>query len=384
MGRGTLRPTASGLDLVGGGVPGDGGIAEIGLVGHVAGQRGVVAEDGVFGDLLVVAHALEKSPEVRFFFVPGSAAIGESLPDGFLAGLGVVVLVPFLRIRFAHLSRIAGGVIAGGFVFAGLREIGDGVFGDFEDALGALEAINFRGIATEIEAEIDGRAAIVEERGVNVGHVATVREAEDGTERHSALGRRIPAEDEIHAAEGMDEEIASKGGAIFLPAAPTREDVGIERNFGDIALPGVPIEVFGREIGRRRIFPGAGGIVAAKGAFDESERADDAVGEELFGFGADDGAVALRTGLNDPAGFLLGCDHGDAVGGGMGHGLLAINVFAGTDGVDDYLFVPMIGNGGDEAVGFLCVEGIFLAAGGWQFFFVRFAGGGAGGGAGGV
>jgi hypothetical protein len=41
-----------GFNRVGGDVLGDGGFAEIGFVGHVAGQRGVVAEDGVFGDLL--------------------------------------------------------------------------------------------------------------------------------------------------------------------------------------------------------------------------------------------------------------------------------------------------------------------------------------------
>jgi len=48
--------------LVGGGVPGDGAYG-IGFVGHVAGEGGVVTEDGVFGDLLMVAHALEESPE---------------------------------------------------------------------------------------------------------------------------------------------------------------------------------------------------------------------------------------------------------------------------------------------------------------------------------
>src|SRR5260370_34098043 len=86
----------SGFDLVGGGVPGDGGLPEIRLVGHVARERGVVAEDGVFGDLLVVARPLEKSPEVRFFFVPGSAAIGETFRAGFLPGLGVGLRVPLL------------------------------------------------------------------------------------------------------------------------------------------------------------------------------------------------------------------------------------------------------------------------------------------------
>ncbi len=84
----------SGFNLVGGGVPRDGGSAEIGFVGHMAGQRGVVAEDGVFGDLLVVAHTLEKSPEVRLFSVPGFAAKSESLLHRLLAWLGVVLLVP--------------------------------------------------------------------------------------------------------------------------------------------------------------------------------------------------------------------------------------------------------------------------------------------------
>src|SRR5439155_87432 len=95
------------LDRVGVRVPIDGALAEIGFVGHVAGQRGVVTEDSVFDDLLMVARALEESPEVRFFFVPGSAAIVEALGDGLLAGLGIVLLVPFLEIDFAQCARIA-------------------------------------------------------------------------------------------------------------------------------------------------------------------------------------------------------------------------------------------------------------------------------------
>src|SRR5207245_4012254 len=189
-GRPCKRFRKLGFDLVGGGVPSDGGLAEIGFVGHVAGEGGVVAEDGVFSDLLVIAHALEKSPEVRFFSVPGFAAISETLFHGFLAGLGIVVLMPFLEISVAHRLWIAGGVIARRLVFAGLREIGDGVFRDFENSLGTLEAVDFRRIATEIEAEIDRRAAVIEERGVDVGHVAAVREAKNGAESHGALGWR--------------------------------------------------------------------------------------------------------------------------------------------------------------------------------------------------
>src|SRR5712664_3653957 len=181
-GAAVLRPykriAELGLDLAGGGVPGDRGVAEVGFVGHVAGQRGVVTEDGVFGDLLMVSHALEKSPEVRFFLVPGSAAIAKSLPDGFLAGLGIVLLVPLLEIGLAHGLRIAGSVVAGRFIFAGLRVVVDVEFRDFQDSLGALEAVGLRCVATKIETQINRHASVVEERGVDVGHVAAIRETE--------------------------------------------------------------------------------------------------------------------------------------------------------------------------------------------------------------
>src|SRR6266568_203793 len=109
-------------------------------------------------------------------------------------------------------------------------------------------------------------------------------------------------------------------------------------------------------------------------SFDERESADDAVGEKLFGFGANDGADALRTDLHDATGFFCGGDHRHAIGGGMGHGLFAVDVFAGADGVDDDLFVPMVGDGGDEAVDFLVVEKIFVAARGGNFFADNFLG----------
>src|SRR5229473_960086 len=370
----TTRELGLRLDLVGGGVPGDGGFAEIGFVGHVAGEGGVVAEDGVFCDLLMIAHTLEKSPEVRFLSVPGFAAKSKSLLHRLLAGLGIVVLVPFLEIGFAHRLRIPVSVIAGRFVFAGLWEVGDGVFGNFEDALGTLEAVDLWRIAAKIEAEINGRAAVIEERGVDIRHIAAVWEAKDAAESHSLLWWGIPAEHEVHAADKMDEQIAGQAGAVFLPAAPARENIGIEGDLGNLALPSVPIEICGREIGRRRIFPRAGGIVAAKRAFDESESADDAVGEKLLGFGTNDGADALRADFHDAAGLLCGSDHGDAVGGGMGHWLFAVDIFAGVDGVDDHLLVPMIGDGGDEAIDFLVIEEIFVAPCGGDFFADNFLG----------
>src|SRR5712664_1383518 len=363
-----------GLDRVGGSVPSDGGFAEIGFVGHVAGEGSVVAEDSVFCDLLMIAHTLEKSPEVRFLSVPGFAAKSESFLHRLLAGLGIVVLVPFLEIGFAHRLRIARGVIAGRLVFAGLREVGDGVFGNFEDALGTLETVNLGSITAKIEAQINGRAAVIEKCSVDIGHVAAVREAQDSAESHSLLWRGIPAEHEVHATDEMDEEIAGEAGAVFLPAAPARENIRIERNFGNIALPSIPIEIRGGEIGRWRIFPRAGRIVAAEGAFDERDSTDRAVGEDLPGFGAEDGADALGADLDDAAGFRRGGDQGDTVGCGMGHRFFAVDVFSGADGVNDDLLVPVVGDGGDKAVDFLVVEEIFVAARGGYFLADNFLG----------
>src|SRR5437879_11927849 len=120
-------------------------------------------------------------------------------------------------------------------------------------------------------------------------------------------------------------------------------------SLGGVALPGAPIKVAEGEIGRRRIFPRASRIVPAERAFDESESADDAVGEKLFGFGADDGADALRTDLHDASGFLRGGAHGGSVGSRVGHGLLAVDGFSSADGVTDDLPAALVGDGGGGA-----------------------------------
>ncbi len=128
------------------------------------------------------------------------------------------------------------------------------------------------------------------------------------------------------------------------------------------ALPRFPIESLLGQIEGRRIFPRAGGIVAAEGALDHHEIADSALRDEFFGLCAEDGTDALRTDLDDAAGGFAGFDHFEAVRRGVGHGLFAVDVFAGMDGIDDDLLVPMVGNGGDEAIDFLVLEKVLVAA----------------------
>src|SRR5258708_6340361 len=139
----------------------------------------------------MVAHALEEPPEMRLFSVPGFAAIRESLLHRFFAGFGIVVFMPFLEIGIAHGLRIAGSVIAGGFVFAGLREVGNGVLRDFEDALGALESVDLGRIAAEIEAEIYGHAAVVEKSGVDIRRVSALMEEENCLQTHAVRLRVV-------------------------------------------------------------------------------------------------------------------------------------------------------------------------------------------------
>src|SRR5205823_8033369 len=98
------------------------------------------------------------------------------------------------------------------------------------------------------------------------------------------------------------------------PAAPPREDEGIERTLGYGPLPRVPVEVLGREIGRRGILPRARRVVSPEPTLDQHEVAERALRDQLLGLGADLGAHALRADLHDATRPLRRVDHGDAVG----------------------------------------------------------------------
>src|SRR4029077_10229543 len=168
-------------------VPGGGGFAEVGFVGQVAGQRGGVAEDYVFPVGVAGAHGVEVGPHVRLLFVPGNAAEGEALQAGFSGGFGIGLLVQFVDIFFAHGARETGRIVAGRLVLAGLRVISERVFGDFENALGAAKARDCKRLGPVFQAEVDRDVAVLQERGVNVGHVAAVFPAEDAAGREDAL-----------------------------------------------------------------------------------------------------------------------------------------------------------------------------------------------------
>src|SRR5207237_3847258 len=160
---------------------------------------------------------------------------------------------------------------------------------------------------------------------MHVRHIATVFPAANAAHRHRLRRRLIHAGHEHHPAHEVDEQVAGDAGAVFFPTAPTREDEGIERDLRrDCTLPGVPVEIRGREVWRWRVLPRSGWIIAAEPALDEHHVAEHAARDHLLGFGANLRADALRADLHDTSTFLGGIDHGDAVGGGVGDRLLAV------------------------------------------------------------
>ena len=67
--------------------------------------------------------------------------------------------------------------------------------------------------------------------------------------------------------------------------------------------------------------------------------------------------------MHDAARLLLRFDHGHAFGGGVRHGLFAVDVFSGGSSVNDDALVPVVGNGGDDAVDVLAIEEFLIFAG---------------------
>src|SRR5258706_10532801 len=98
-----------------------------------------------------------------------------------------MLFVPFVDVVFAHGTGKTGRVIAGTFIFAGLRIVRQRELSDFENALGAAEAINFRRLGAKIQAEINGDLAVLEQSGVNVGDVAALFPAENAAAGEHAL-----------------------------------------------------------------------------------------------------------------------------------------------------------------------------------------------------
>ena len=95
---------------------------------------------------------------------------------------------------------------------------------------------------------------------------------------------------------------------------------------------------------------------------------------EFLGLGTKDGAGALRADLHDAIGLLCGGHHGQAVCRVVRHGLLAIDILAGSECVHDDLLMPVIGNRDDDGVDIFGVEQFLIAPRGANRFAYDLAG----------
>ncbi len=148
----------------------------------------------------------------------------------------------------------------------------------------------------------------------------------------------------------MNEEVAGDSGSVIAIAAPAEQPLRLEGHFGGAAEEAVPIDIFGRGVGRYGIFPSPDSVIAIPPGFHHVGLADGAGLHQLLGFLVDDGADALAADLDDASGFLFRFDERLAVLDMLDHGLFAVHILARVHGVDGDFLVPMIGCGYDDCV----------------------------------
>jgi len=197
---------------------------------------------------------------------------------------------------------------------------------------------------------------------MQVRHVAAILPAEDSAQRRSRDGRFVPPQREQHSTDQVDHQVAAHARAVLLPATPAREAVFIEWDLGRIVQPRVPIQVCGRQVQRRRIFPGARGVVAPQGQLHHFDHANGPVAIQLPGFRAQHRTDALRADLHDAAVFLGGFHHFESLRGGVRHWLFAIDILARVAGVHHHALVPMVGHRRHDAVDIFAVQEFLVAA----------------------
>ena len=231
-----------------------------------------------------------------------------------------------------------------------------------------MKRAEFRGFRAETQTNINRNAVIVEQHRVEVGHVAAV----------------VPAENAAHA-------LSPSAAASFQPSVTSMPLIR-----WTIRSPPTPVPysfqqrqrakryllngIFGAslsQVSQSRFCgerSGGGGYSHAPvGSLRPSvsstivDVADGALPLIKFaGLGAEHGTDALRADLHDAIIFLRCGDHLEALGDGVRHGLFAVDVFAGVAGIDDDALVPVVGNGGDDAVDIFAVEQFLIVARGGQ------------------
>src|SRR5579883_1878217 len=138
-------------------------LAEVRLVSHMTGGRGMMSKDNILRRHLARAHALEEGPQVRLHIVGRVRAfVDDVLINQFLPHRRIVLRMPFLRVFSTHRVREAEGIITRRTVASGLWNMCNGSPGDFKDALRSHQTNGFWRFRSERQAHVNRSLAVIE------------------------------------------------------------------------------------------------------------------------------------------------------------------------------------------------------------------------------
>src|SRR5437879_5368164 len=143
----------------------------------------MMTEYRVLDNRLARAHGLKEIPQVWFELARGKRGVAEALRNRFFARRQVILLMPFLEIFLAQFLGEALGIIAWRIVPTALRKIVDRVARNFQNAFRTQKTIAIVRFGAEVQPYVDGMPAILEQRGVNIRHVAPVLPAQNPSRR---------------------------------------------------------------------------------------------------------------------------------------------------------------------------------------------------------
>src|SRR6266852_5467190 len=116
-----------------------------------------------------------------FELARGNGSVAKALRNRLFARRRVMLLMPFLEIFLSQFLGEALGVIARRVVFTGLRKIVESVARHLQDSFRTHKTITLVGFRAEVQPYVHGMRAIVEQRGVNIRHVAPVFPAQNAS-----------------------------------------------------------------------------------------------------------------------------------------------------------------------------------------------------------
>src|SRR6266480_5382831 len=139
----------------------------------------MMAKYHILDNRLARAHGMKEIPKVRFELARGNGSVAEALRNRFFARRYVILLMPFLDIFLSQFLGEALGVIAWRIVPTALRKIVDGVARNFQNAFRTQKTVAIVRFGAEVQPYVHGMRVIVEQRGVNIRHVAPVLPAQN-------------------------------------------------------------------------------------------------------------------------------------------------------------------------------------------------------------